>query len=145
MAYRRIALWAALAWPTGSLASPPAITTDSTVFVERREDDASRRLEVASTFGKGERVVTVLRWQRRHGSGGFVITNPLPRAIAFQSSSTGNDSVSIDGGRSWGQLGQLRIGNRLASPEDVTHVRWRIPPRLASLGKGQIAYSGIVR
>jgi len=145
MAYRRIALWAALACPTAAQAAPPAITTDSTVFVERREDDASRRLEVANSFGKGERVVTVLRWQRRKGTGGFVITNPLPRAIAFQASSTESESVSIDGGRSWGQLGQLRIGNRLASPEDVTHVRWRIPPRLAALGKGQIAYSGIVR
>ena len=69
----------------------------------------------------------------------------MPRAISYQTSSRGDVEVSVDGGRTWGRLGVLKIGLRLASPEDVTHVRWRISPQLASQGRGQIAYAGIVR
>ena len=142
---RQIAVLAALSWPQLLWAAPSAVTTDSTVFVERRETDAGRRLEMTDTFDKGDRVVTVLRWQRRQGTGGFTITNPMPRAIAYQDSSLDDEDVSIDGGKTWGRLGQLKIGNRLASPEDVTHVRGRISPKVEALGRGQIAYSGIVR
>ncbi|MCB2062831.1 MAG: hypothetical protein KDE25_05115 [Novosphingobium sp.] len=145
MAYRRIAVLAALALPAVVQAAPPAVVTDSSVFIERRDADNGRRLEMADSFDKGDRVVTVLRWQRRQGSGSFTITNPMPRAIAYQASSRSDELVSVDGGRTWGHLGQLRIGDRLASPEDVTHVRWRIPTRIAAVGRGQIAYSGIVR
>ena len=52
---------------------------------------------------------------------------------------------SVDGGRTWGKLGNLRMGGRYATPEDVTHVRWRIAPGHAARGSGHIAYSGIVR
>lgn len=143
MAFRRIAILAALALPQIAQATP-AVITDSSVFVERR-DDSTRRLEAADRFGKGDRVVTILRWQRPRGAGGFTITNPLPRALSYQESSRADEAVSVDGGRSWGRLGELMIGDRLASPEDVTHVRWRIPERIAARGRGQIAYSGIVR
>jgi hypothetical protein len=79
------------------------------------------------------------------GDGGFTITNPLPRAIAYQASARDDQQVSIDGGRTWGTLSELRIGARLATPEDVTHVRWRVQPGTAAQGRGQIAFSGIVR
>lgn len=144
MAFRRIAVLAALAWPQVALGAP-AVVTDSSIFVERRDDNSTRRLEPAGTLGKGDRVVTILRWEREKRSGGFTITNPLPRALSYQASSLSDETVSVDGGKSWGRLGDLRIGDRLASPEDVTHVRWRIPERIAARGRGQIAYSGIVR
>ncbi len=144
MAYRRIAVLAVLAWPQIALGAP-AVVTDSSVYVERRDESATRRLEMADSFGKGDRVVTVLRWQTAKRASSFTITNPLPRAISYQASSHADEMVSVDGGRTWGRLGELRIGDRLASPEDVTHVRWRIPQRIAARGRGQIAYSGIVR
>lgn len=123
----------------------PNIATDSAVFVERSGSDRSRVLEPATAVTRGERVITIVRWYNLGGDGAFTITNPLPRDIAYQKSSHSNEEVSVDGGRSWGHLGQLRIGSRLASPEDVTHVRWRIPAPVAASGTGQIAYSGIVR
>lgn len=122
-----------------------AIATDSMVYIERIAPDSSRRLEPASHLSRGDRVVTVLRW---HGTGrgsGFVITNPLPASLAFQGSTSDGQEVSVDGGRSWGRLDAMRIGGRDAVPEDVTHVRWRIPAARAATGSGQIAYSGIVR
>ncbi len=124
--------------------SPVAL--DSAVFVERLRADNSRSLEPASRLSRGDRVVTVVSWHRMGRDGGstssFTLVNPLPRAIAYQRSARDGEDVSVDGGRSWGQLGTLRLGDRLATPEDVTHVRWRVAD---TAGSGRIAYSGIVR
>jgi hypothetical protein len=149
--YRRLAalaLAAISAWPAIAVAAAPkplAVATDSALFLEQRAPDNVRKLTPAHNLRRGDRVVTVLSWQLRHGQGGFVITNPLPPLIAYQASAREDEEISVDGGRSWGQLGTLRLGTRMATPEDVTHVRWRITPILASRGRGQIAYSGIVR
>jgi len=133
-----------LAAPQAASATPN-IAMDSAVFVERTQTGNLRSLEPASRLTRGERVVTVLNWHRMGGDGGFTIINPLPRAVAYQASASEDEEVSVDGGKNWGRLGALRIGSRVATPEDVTHVRWRITPALARLGNGRIAYSGIVR
>ncbi len=126
-------------------ATAATVATDSAVYVERSEAGRIRSLEPARQLTRGDRVITVVRWQRQVGTGGFTITNPMPRAIAYQASARDHEEVSVDGGRSWGQLGELRLGRRIATPEDVTHVRWRVPSQVAARGRGQIAYSGIVR
>jgi hypothetical protein len=126
-------------------AAQPNVATDSAVYVEHTQGDNFRSLEPASRLSRGDRVVTVVSWYRLGGEGSFTITNPLPRDIAYQASARDDQEVSVDGGRTWGQLGELRIGGRLATPEDVTHMRWRIPAVRAARGQGQIAYSGIVR
>lgn len=123
----------------------PAVATGSSIFVEHAESGNTRSLTRASSLRRGDRVVTIVSWQRLAGDGGFTITNPMPRAIAYQASARDDEEVSVDGGRTWGRIGDLRIGGRLATPEDVTHVRWRIAPPDAAQGRGQIAYSGIVR
>ena len=128
----------------------PRVALDSAVFVERQLPGSVRSLEPVSRLnrrrpGRHHRhLAPGKRPNRRHG-GGFTVTNPLPRAIAYQGSAQDDEEVSIDGGRSWGRLGTLRIGDRLASAEDVTHVRWRVGSGHAARGEGQIAYSGIVR
>jgi hypothetical protein len=135
----------AITLPAATMAAAqPAVATDSAVFVERMRDNL-RSLEPAARLSRGDRVVTVVSWTRTGGEGSFTITNPLPRAIAYQASARDNQEVSVDGGRSWGKLSELRIGSRPATPEDVTHMRWRIPALNAARGQGQIAYSGIVR
>jgi hypothetical protein len=129
-----------------SLASAqPAVATDSAVFVERTRGDNIRSLEPAERLSRGDRVVTVVSWYRTGGDGGFTITNPLPRAIAYRASARDDQEVSVDGGHTWGKLGELKVAGHLATPEDVTHMRWRVPAVSAARGQGQIAYSGIVR
>ncbi len=123
----------------------PNVATDSAVFVERSQGAQVRRLEPAKDLSRGDRVVTIVRWYRLGGDGGFTITNPMPNAIYFQRSTHTEDEVSVDGGKTWGKLEDLRIGSRVATPEDVTHIRWHIPANQARIGAGQIAYSGIVR
>lgn len=136
---------AAIAGFATSASAAPAVSLDSAVFVERAVPGTGRTLEPASELSRGDRVVYVVRWYKLGGDGGFVVTNPLPRSVYYQGSANGDEEVSIDGGRSWGKLAALRAGNRLATPEDVTHVRWRVDPRAASRGQGRIAYSAIVR
>jgi len=142
---RAAAVLAALALlPSGSAAWAQAnVATQSAVFVERVGPDTSRHLEPADRLTRGDRVITVVNWYRTGGQGSFTITNPMPRAVSYQASAWDDQDVSVDGGRTWGQLGALRIGNRFATPEDVTHVRWRIAADRRS--SGRIAYSGIVR
>jgi hypothetical protein len=142
-----------LVWSIGSGASraasmtvpaEPSVSTQSTVFVERVQPDATRRLEPADRLVRGDRVITMVNWRRvARSSSPFVITNPLPTALSYQASAWDDQDVSVDGGRTWGRLEALRVGRRFATPEDVTHVRWRISP--AARTRGQIAYSGIVR
>lgn len=90
-------------------------------------------------------MVYLVSWYRLGGSGGFTVTNPLPRAVYFQGSANGDEEVSIDGGRNWGKLANLRAGTRMATPEDVTHVRWRVAPAKSASGSGRITYSAVVR
>lgn len=151
MKLRRFAVIGAIALagtlPTACFARS-AIALDSAVFVERVRQDGegtTRRLEQASTLKRGERIVGVVTWYRMGGNGGFTVTNALPRGVYYQGSAADREDVSVDGGRSWGQLGTLRAGSRLATAEDVTHVRWHVPATSAARGQGRIAYSGIVR
>ena len=123
----------------------PAVALGGAVYVEKVEPGNVRRLEPASQLVRGDRVVTIVTWQRLGGDGGFTVTNPLPRSVYYQRSANNDEEVSVDGGRSWGRIGALRYGARLATPEDVTHVRWRVTATRAAAGRGQIAYSGIVR
>ena len=133
-----------MALPAAVEASP-AVAFDSAVYVEHARPGNLRSLEPANRLTRGDRVVTVLTWYRMGGGGGFTVTNPLPRAIAYQASARQDEEISVDGGRSWGKLGAIRLGSRMATPEDVTHVRWRGPANTAANGVGHIAYSGIVR
>ncbi len=140
----RLACIFALAAPVVAAATP-LVALDSDVFVERVVPSKGRMLQPASTLRRGDRVVYVVSWYRMGGQGGFTVTNPLPRQVYFQASADGREEVSIDGGRNWGKLDELRLGTRSATPEDVTHVRWKVPASEAAKGSGQITYSAIVR
>jgi hypothetical protein len=123
----------------------PSVAVDSAVFVERSDPESGRVLEPGQQFSRGDRLVYVMRWERTGGNGGFTLTNPLPRTVYYQGSAHEGEEVSVDGGRTWGALGNLQLRGRLATPEDVTHVRWHIAPPQAARGNGRIAYSAVVR
>lgn len=117
-----------LAAPLQAQTAPVAI--ESAVFVERSEG-AVRTVEEAESFRKGERVITVLRWQAPRGS--YTATSPVPPRLQFEDTSVEDVEVSTDGGRSWRALDGAR-------PEAVTHLRWRV-----GSGAGRLTYSAIVR
>ena len=142
------ALTAAL--PCAAAAAQPGdVTVDSALFVEHTAlatGSAARVLAPATQLTRGDRVVTLLTWVRMGGQrGGFTVTNPLPPRLAWQGSADAGEEVSVDGGRTWGRLGTLRIGARLAGAADVTHVRWHVSPDVAQGGSGTITFAGVVK
>ncbi|WP_421846953.1 hypothetical protein [Novosphingobium sp.] len=125
----------------------------SDVFIERFQPApggrTARILERADQLRPGDRVIFVVNWSGRK-EGGFTVTNPLPRAIAFAGATDETQEVSVDGGRTWGALEDLTVlGSngrpRPAHAEDVTHLRWRIPTPQALAGTGQMTWRGVVR
>ena len=129
--------------------APVPVLLGSTIFVERmvsRDGEQVRALEPAGRLVRGDRVVTLLSWTRAGAaSGGFTVVNALPPALAYQQSAEPTEEVSVDGGRSWGRLGELMAHGPLATAEDVTHIRWHISAPRAQAGSGRITYAGLVR
>jgi hypothetical protein len=117
-----------------------AIDIERSVYVERAAEGV-RALEPATTLKKGDKVVLVVEWRADSPDRRFTVQSSVPHALAFQRAGSDAVEVSIDGGRNWGELGQLKAGSRLASAEDVTHLRLRV----AGTPAGRMTYSAIVR
>lgn len=143
----------ALIAPGTALAADPVALT-STVFVEKTFSSTQGRnhvvLEPPGRMSSGDRLVFMLNYRSTgaRATGDFVVTNPMPAAVAYQGTPDPSAVVSIDGGRKWGRLDQLRVTERdgsvrSARPEDVTHVRWTLNP--TSKNAGRLMFRGVVR
>lgn len=144
--FRSILFASSLLATTQPALAASEIAIRSAVFVEKGDAAATRSIERASVLSRGQRVVTILNWQAPPGQASFTVTTRIPAALSFERSSSGNEEVSVDGGQSWGRLGSLRLrdahGHRMAGPEDVTHLRWKMNGRAKT---GRITYSAWVR
>jgi uncharacterized repeat protein (TIGR01451 family) len=143
------------------LATPAAWAADgvslsSEVFVEREVTDAEGRtrkvLEAPEMVTPGERLVFVLTY--RNGGAepatDFVVTNPLPSAVAYAGPEGEEPVVSVDGGSEWGELASLEVreadgSTRAAAPGDVTHVRWTLARAIPAGASGKLSFRGIVK
>lgn len=134
----------------------PSVSLASDVLVERTTVGADGRTQVSleepSTVVPGDKLVFVLRYRNngRQPAADFVVTNPLPAAVAFQGSNDGSAQLSVDGGRSWGAIGDLTITEadgtrRAARMEDVTHVRWTFAQPIPAGEAGRLMFRGVVR
>lgn len=152
---RLIAFLIALFSPSLAVAASN-VTLQSSVFVEKTVAGENGRprivLEEPKIVTPGDKLVFVLAWRNTSPApaSDFVVTNPLPAAVAFQGAADERASVSVDGGRSWGNLAQLRIREsdgqwRNARPEDVTHVRWALKQAIPAGAQGKLSFRGIVR
>ncbi len=126
---------------SGAALAEGTIDIDRSVFVERRVEGV-RALEPATMLRPGDKVVLMVEWRAAPRGRGFTVESAVPRTLTFQRAGSDRAEVSIDNGRTWGRLGGLRAGNRLASAEDVTHLRLFVPP---SAKAGRLTYSAIVR
>ena len=152
------ALIMAAAAPLGatSLSAATPLELKSDVFVERQvvRSDGSNAvvLEKPNLVTPGDNLVFVVRYKNVGGStaNNFVVTNPLPAAVAFNGTSDGLEVVSVDGGKSWGILGTLRIAKadgttRAAALTDVTHIKWNLNQPLTAGAEGKLIFRGIVK
>ena len=98
-----IAVLTAVTIASPALADSP-VRLDQSVFVERSASGKVRVIEPARRLTRGDRVVLVLDWQAPPAPRGFTVTSAVPATLSFERSSAGAQDVSVDGGRSWGQL-----------------------------------------
>lgn len=148
-----LAIPAALA-ASPALANPVALSND--VFVERVSVDAQGQrkviLEAPKVVVPGDRLLFVLNYRNGGAKPAdkFVVTNPLPSAVQFAEQADNNAQVSVDGGKSWGALAQLRVVDangteRPARTEDVTHIRWAFNQPIPAGASGKLMFRGIVK
>ena len=133
-----------------SASAQSSVELSRAVYVERSTDgDGFRTIELANEFRRGETVILLVEWTANRNDTSVIVSSAIPDNLIFQQSSQRTQAVSVDGGRNWGWIGSLRInddyGERLASVEDVTHLRWQIPAHQVARSSGRITYSAIVR
>lgn len=144
----------ALALPVTAQAAGVALK--SAVFVEKTEvaPDGRQRvvLHEPSLVTPGDRLVFVLSYRNDGAKPAdrFVVTNPVPAAVAYQGVADRAAQVSVDGGRNWGELATMTIRdgsgvNRPARGEDVTHIRWTFGKAIAPGAQGKLSFRGVVR
>lgn len=145
---------------SASLVTTPALATsvalNSDVFIERisTDGDGKRKvtLEEPKVVVPGDRLVFVLNYRNASGKPAdkFVVTNPMPTAVQFAEQADDNAVVSIDGGKNWGSLAELRVVDvsgeqRPARTEDVTHIRWSFNQPIPVGGSGKLMFRGVVK
>lgn len=99
----------------------------------------------------GDRLLFTTRYQNESAQAvtNFVVTNPLPSAVALSPEAVEATEVSVDGGKTWGLLAALKVSDskgsmRPALAGEVTHMRWTIA-QIAPGASGQFEYHAIVR
>lgn len=128
----------------------------SDVFVEKQvvRKDGSRTvvLEKPSLVVPGDNLVFVVKYRNTGAAtaSNFVVTNPLPAAVAFNGTSDGLEVVSVDRGANWGILSALRVKQtdgtfRAAKRTDVTHIKWNLNQPLTAGAEGKLIFRGIVK
>lgn len=149
-----IALFALVA-PVGALLANQ-VALDSEVFVERSVEQADGSVTVVveepTRVVPGDSLVFVLSYENAGAepAENFVVTNPMPDAVAFVEAIDGGAVYSVDGGTVFAPLTELRIASdggvdRAAQPVDVTHIRWTLTEPIAPGASGQLRFRGVVR
>ena len=133
-----------------------SVSLSSAVFIEKTVADQSGQsktvLQEPKVVTPGDRLIFILSY-RNDGTAAataFVVTNPLPNAVAYQGTPDKSAVVSIDGGKIWGSLETLKAPDgagrwRSARAEDVTHIRWAMQQPIPAGAQGKFSFRGIVR
>lgn len=152
----RLALAAVAMFGGVSAFAATPLQLSSAVFVERQivRADGTKTvvLEPPHLVTPGDHLVFVVKYRNvgKATASNFVVTNPLPAAVAFNGTSDGLEVVSVDGGKSWGILGTLRIARadgtlRPALRSDVTHIKWNLNQPLTAGAEGKLIFRGVVK
>ncbi len=125
---------AALALLAPASLAAQTVAVDSAVYRETAGANGALQVVPADRLLRGDRVVTVLRWDAPRG-GSYTAVSPVPAGLSIESASRSGLEVSTDGGRSW-----RRLTDPDMVPPGTTHLRWRIDG-----GEGRLSYRAVVR
>jgi hypothetical protein len=157
MIIRGLLIWVALiaAMPTAANATG-SVALKSSVFVERvamtADGKAKVELRAAESVSPGDKLVFILTYRNetQRAVPDVVITNPVPAPVVYEGAAAAAAEVSVDGGRTWGPIGSLRIADangqsRQAMSFDVTHIRWALGRPVPPGASGRVSFRGVVR
>lgn len=159
---------AAIAGGTISVASPAYAASDpvsitSDIMVEQSVTDASGKVTTVLTDpGKlaitpGEKLLISVHVANNSGGPitGLTATNPISDAVSFVSANEDWAEFSVDGGKSFGKLGDLKVpstgadgvtpSTRTALPEDVTTIRWTFKDAIPTGTTRHVSFRGVVK
>ena len=116
--------------------------------IEVKADDGTiskQQLPVARVV-PGDVVVYEISYANKGGEAAndLAINNPVPAEVAFVEAVNPPSVVSVDKGKQFGPLGDLRVEGpdgqlRPAQPADITNLRWQIAS-LAPGASGKVVY-----
>jgi hypothetical protein len=125
------------------------VALDTQMFVERTRTDLNGRtrriLTSPARLSRGDQLIFIVNWRNRGARPMRDLALSVPDTVRIDPTDPAME-VSVDGGSHWGRIGDLWLptplgGLRRATAEDVTHVRWAIPPATG----GRVSYRGTVR
>jgi uncharacterized repeat protein (TIGR01451 family) len=137
-------------------AAPGPIKLDTAVYHDVQVTGADGKVTTTREAPKkvvpGDEVIYEMTYtsSAKAAATNVVIDNPIPSQLTFiKVEGTPATAVSIDGGKTYGQLADLKVKQadgttRPAQPSDVTSVRWVIAT-IAPGGKGKVAYHAQVK
>jgi hypothetical protein len=134
----------------------PQVSLTSTVSVVRTKPGPSGKplvtYEAPNLVTPGDRIAVTLDWANGSGKPAdhFVVTNPVPAGLAFTGNASAGAQVSVDGGKTFGNLEALKATGadgqlRPAVPADVTHLRWSFDHAIGAGEHGQLKFEAIVK
>ncbi|WP_417621527.1 hypothetical protein [Parasphingorhabdus sp.] len=140
----------------GTAIAADSVSLSSNVYVERKvaKSDGTTAvvLEQPTTVIPGDQLVFVVKYKNVGSAPAseFSVTNPLPKAVAFNGTSDGTEIVSVDGGKTWGPLSALTYPSengdvRPALMTDVTHLKWKFNRSLSVGSEGELVFRGTVK
>ncbi|RYD87030.1 MAG: hypothetical protein EOP61_36370, partial [Sphingomonadales bacterium] len=109
--------------------------------------EAHVSLVEATAVAPGDIVVIRIAYHNASDApvGDIVISNPVPQHLRFMSVRDGAAMVSVDGGKTYGALVDLKVKDgaelRPAVAADVTHVRWTFREPLPAGAQGSVAFA----
>ena len=141
--------------PVAASAQQQPVSVQSDIMLERAvtSDDGSSATErvTPEVVVPGDRLILGINY---HNEGteafdNFVVTNPLPGQVMLAADADPRLDVSVDGGRTWGPLAELRVNegggvSRTAQHADVTHVRWTLAT-VQPGESGRLEFPAIIR
>jgi uncharacterized repeat protein (TIGR01451 family) len=135
-------------------AAPVELSSDIYVETQKKRPDGTFAtvLEAPTLIVPGDQLIFVVRYRNAGNSPvrNFTVTNPMPSAIQFSGTSDGTETVSIDNGKTWGKLSELRVKmasgmSRPALMTDVTQIKWKLTQTLAAGEAGKLIFRGVVK
>ena len=147
-------MFALLLAPIMVAAAPQAVQLTSSVMQETTASVNGKEqvtLKAPTKVLPGDRLIMQTSYRNTNGQAvtKFVVTNPVPAAVAWTGDATPGAVESVDGGRTYGPFAQLKVKGangqlRAAQPDDVTHIRW-VLASIAPGGSGVVKYRAMVR